>query len=68
VGAPDIEEYQPSENSILFIKSLDDVERIAKRMIFLSQNEEEYQKMLSWKIKGPSDKFLGFSSIGIKLL
>eukprot|EP01080_Neovahlkampfia_damariscottae_P001082 gene1082-10601_t len=58
VGAPDIEEYQPSENSILHIRNLSDVERVAKRMIYLSKHDDEYQKMLDWKIRGPSNKFL----------
>ncbi|KAL0743216.1 hypothetical protein Bca4012_084729 [Brassica carinata] len=57
VGAPNIEEFAPSPVSILHIKQMTDIEPVAKRMKFLADNPDAYNKMLRWKQEGPSDSF-----------
>ncbi|KAF3610097.1 hypothetical protein DY000_02049913 [Brassica cretica] len=57
VGAPNIQEFAPSPDSILHIKQMTDIEPIAKRMKYLADNPDAYNKMLRWKHEGPSDSF-----------
>ncbi|XP_010519300.1 PREDICTED: putative fucosyltransferase-like protein [Tarenaya hassleriana] len=57
VGAPNIEEFAPAPGSILHIKSMEDVESVAKRMKYLANNPEAYNQTLRWKYEGPSDSF-----------
>ncbi|CAF2081650.1 unnamed protein product [Brassica napus] len=57
VGAPNIEDFAPASGSILQIKSMEDVEPVAKRMKFLADNPAAYNHTLRWKYEGPSDSF-----------
>ncbi|KAL0796935.1 hypothetical protein Bca101_068312 [Brassica carinata] len=57
VGAPNIEEFAPASDSFLHIKSLEDVEPVAKRMKYLADNPAAYNQTLRWKYEGPSDSF-----------
>ncbi|KAF8054818.1 hypothetical protein N665_1312s0011 [Sinapis alba] len=57
VGAPNIQDFAPSPDSILHIKQMTDIEPVAKRMKHLADNPEAYNKMLRWKHEGPSDSF-----------
>ncbi|KAL0707227.1 hypothetical protein Bca4012_073653 [Brassica carinata] len=57
VGAPNIQEFAPSPDSILHIKQMTDIEPVAKRMKYLADNPDAYNKMLRWKHEGPSDSF-----------
>ncbi|CAN7047613.1 unnamed protein product [Brassica oleracea var. botrytis] len=57
VGAPNIQEFAPSPDSIFHIKQMTDIELIAKRMKCLADNPDAYNKMLRWKHEGPSDSF-----------
>jgi glycoprotein 3-alpha-L-fucosyltransferase len=57
IGAPNIQDFAPSPNAILHIKDLKDVESVANRMKFLSQNPDAYNETLKWKFEGPSDSF-----------
>uniref|UniRef100_A0A1J3GLR0 Fucosyltransferase n=1 Tax=Noccaea caerulescens TaxID=107243 RepID=A0A1J3GLR0_NOCCA len=57
VGAPNIEEFAPSSDSFLHIKSMEDVEPVAKRMKYLADNPAAYNQTLRWKYEGPSDSF-----------
>ncbi|KAH0872332.1 hypothetical protein HID58_069694 [Brassica napus] len=57
VGAPNIEDFAPASGSILQIKSMEDVEPVAKRMKYLADNPAAYNHTLRWKYEGPSDSF-----------
>lgn len=57
IGAPNIHDFEPSNNSILHIKSLNDIAGVAKQMKYLAKHDEAYNDMLSWKFEGPSDAF-----------
>ncbi|CAI0447198.1 unnamed protein product [Linum tenue] len=57
VGAPNIQDYAPGPGSVLHIKSLEDVETVAKTMNNLSENPTAYNQSLRWKFEGPSDSF-----------
>ncbi|KAG7599977.1 Glycosyl transferase family 10 [Arabidopsis suecica] len=57
VGPPNIEEFAPASDSFLHIKSMEDVEPVAKRMKYLAANPTAYNQTLRWKYEGPSDSF-----------
>ncbi|KAI0494848.1 hypothetical protein KFK09_024993 [Dendrobium nobile] len=57
IGAPNIQDFAPSDDSILHIKSLDDVPLIAQKMKYLASNPEAFNHLLRWKYEGPSDSF-----------
>ncbi|GMP38286.1 hypothetical protein CsSME_00009590 [Camellia sinensis var. sinensis] len=57
VGAPNIQDFAPSPDSLLHIRELKDVESIAKTMKYLAGNDEAYNQTLRWKFEGPSDSF-----------
>ncbi|KAF3518830.1 hypothetical protein DY000_02059054 [Brassica cretica] len=57
VGALNIEDFAPASGSILRIKSMEDVEPVAKRMKYLADNPAAYNHTLRWKYEGPSDSF-----------
>ncbi|CAI9286858.1 unnamed protein product [Lactuca saligna] len=57
VGAPNIQDFAPSTNSVLHIKKLTDVILVAKTMKQLSENLTAYNESLRWKYDGPSDSF-----------
>lgn len=65
IGAPNIMDFQPQQNTILHIKSMDDIPQIVQHMKYLLENDDEYQKMLSWKSVGPSDKFLALVDMAV---
>ncbi|XP_018451888.1 putative fucosyltransferase-like protein isoform X4 [Raphanus sativus] len=44
-------------DSFLHIKSMEDVEPVAKRMKYLTANPAAYNQTLRWKYEGPSDSF-----------
>lgn len=46
VGAPNIEEFAPSSDSFLHIKSMEDVEPVAKSMKYLADNPAAYNQTL----------------------
>ncbi|XP_018451885.1 putative fucosyltransferase-like protein isoform X2 [Raphanus sativus] len=51
------EEFAPASDSFLHIKSMEDVEPVAKRMKYLTANPAAYNQTLRWKYEGPSDSF-----------
>ncbi|KAK2665082.1 hypothetical protein Ddye_003656 [Dipteronia dyeriana] len=57
VGAPNMQDFAPSPNSILHIRNLEDVKSVAKKMKYLAQNPDAYNQTLRWKYEGPSDSF-----------
>ncbi|CAN0878942.1 Glycoprotein 3-alpha-L-fucosyltransferase A [Linum grandiflorum] len=57
VGAPNIQDFAPGPGSVLHIKTLKDVETVAKTMRNLSENLTAYNQSLRWKLDGPSDSF-----------
>ncbi|GAA0147983.1 glycosyltransferase [Lithospermum erythrorhizon] len=57
VGAPNIQEFAPAPGSLLHIKELSDVDKVAETMKYLSQDLHAYNETLRWKYEGPSDSF-----------
>ncbi|KAE8708262.1 putative fucosyltransferase-like protein [Hibiscus syriacus] len=57
VGAPNIEDFAPSQDSFLHIKELEDVPSVAKKIKYLAENPVAYNQSLRWKYEGPSDSF-----------
>ncbi|PHT70131.1 putative fucosyltransferase-like protein [Capsicum annuum] len=57
IGAPNIQDFAPSPNSLLHIKELKDAETVANTMKYLAANPSAYNEMLGWKVEGPSDSF-----------
>lgn len=57
IGAPNIQDFAPSSDSILHIKNLDDVAPVAKTMKYIAANPAAYNKTMRWKYEGPSDSF-----------
>lgn len=57
VGAPNIQDFAPSNDSILHIKVLEDVPLIAQKMKYLASNPEALNHSLRWKYDGPSNAF-----------
>lgn len=57
VGAPNIQDFAPSNNSVLHIKELSDVLSVAKTMKYLATNSDAFNKSIRWKYEGPSDSF-----------
>ncbi|XP_018451887.1 putative fucosyltransferase-like protein isoform X3 [Raphanus sativus] len=52
-----VAEFAPASDSFLHIKSMEDVEPVAKRMKYLTANPAAYNQTLRWKYEGPSDSF-----------
>lgn len=46
VGAPNIQDFAPSPGSVLHIKELSDVEKVAKTMKYLDENPRAYNQSL----------------------
>ncbi|PSS26107.1 Glycoprotein like [Actinidia chinensis var. chinensis] len=57
VGAPNIQDFAPSSDSILHIRKLNDAESVAKTMKYLAEHSDAYNQSLRWKFEGPSDSF-----------
>ncbi|KAJ4716313.1 glycoprotein 3-alpha-L-fucosyltransferase A-like [Melia azedarach] len=57
VGAPNIQDFAPSPNSILHIREVEDAKSVAKTMKELAQNPDAFNQSLRWKYEGPSDSF-----------
>lgn len=55
LGAPNIKEYEPLENSFIDASKFDSPESVGKYLLYLDQNPIEYQKHLSWKGKFKHD-------------
>lgn len=64
IGAPNIQDFAPSDNSIIHIENEAALPQVAERMLYLMQNDTAYDEMLAWKIDGPSDQFLALIDIG----
>jgi len=63
LGAPNIDDFCPSNHSIIKVSDFPSLEALAEYMKYLDQNEEEYNKYLSWKHEGFSDNFKHLLSI-----
>ena len=46
IGAPNIYDFAPSNNSILYIKTVDDISGVAKKMLYLSTHDDAYNAFL----------------------
>lgn len=57
-GPPNIDDFAPAENSLIYIKDLAEAKAAAQRIKYLAGNETAYNETLRWKFVGPSNKFL----------
>ncbi|KAJ8500677.1 hypothetical protein OPV22_011229 [Ensete ventricosum] len=57
IGAPNIQDFAPSPDSILHIKEISDIASVAKSIRYLATNSDAYNHALRWKHEGPSDSF-----------
>ena len=62
-GAPNIDFFSPSNHSIIKWDDFESTEKLAKYLLYLDNNDEEYNKYLSWKKTGPSESFKKLVSI-----
>lgn len=65
IGATTTPDFQPSNNSIIYIRSLEDVPAAAERIKRLMENNDEYNAMLSYKTQGPSDSFKALIDLAV---
>lgn len=65
IGATTTPDFQPSNNSIIYIPTLEDVPAAAQRIKRLLENDNEYQAMLSFKTQGPSDSFKALIDLAV---
>eukprot|EP00850_Spirogloea_muscicola_P002797 SM000011S18975 [mRNA] locus=s11:154637:156615:- [translate_table: standard] len=63
LGAPDILDFAPSNNSVIVYRSLNDTRPVVEAITRLSKDEDAYWKMLEWKRTGPSDSFKAIADI-----
>jgi len=49
LGAPNIDEFAPGNNSYININSFDSVKSLANYLIFLNENEAEYYEFQKWR-------------------
>lgn len=64
IGAPNILDYAPSENSIIHIENQSALPRVVAQMQALMADDHAYDAMLAWKARGPSDQFLALVDVG----
>lgn len=65
IGATNIADYEIAPNSMLVLRSLEEVPKVAARMQYLLRNATAYDEMLAWKATGPQDKFLALMDLGV---
>lgn len=65
IGATNIEDFEVAPNSMLVIKTLEDVPGVAARVQHLLANQTAYEEMLDWKRVGPQDKFLALVDLNV---
>ena len=65
VGAPNIRQFAPSENSYLHIKTLKDVQGVAQAMKRVMEDEKLYQEMVSWKFREPNLGYLALMDLSV---
>jgi glycoprotein 3-alpha-L-fucosyltransferase len=65
IGAPNIHDFIPSPNSVLYIPSAEDAPRVAEQIKYLWNNETAYKEMLAWKTDGPWAPFLALVDMAV---
>ena len=55
-GAPNIADFAPGENSFINMRDFESAEALAKHLVFLSENEDEYAKYFAWRKGGKAEK------------
>ncbi|EPZ31356.1 Glycosyl transferase, family 10 domain-containing protein [Rozella allomycis CSF55] len=65
IGSPNIKDYEPQDGSIIHVENLEQIPQVAAQMKSLMNDESEYKKMLEWKSKGPSTKFLALVDLAV---
>ena len=65
LGAPNIEDYFPAPNSVIYTDSFKSNKELADYLLALSKDEERYQKMLEWKKTGPTEKFKALMDLNV---
>lgn len=58
LGAPNIDDWIPSEDSIIRVNQFSSPSTLAEYLIYLDKNEEEYNKFFQWKAQPPRAQFL----------
>ncbi|KAG0623294.1 hypothetical protein M758_3G163500 [Ceratodon purpureus] len=57
-GPPNIYDFAPSPNSLVYIKDLTEAKAAAERIKYLARNATAYNETIRWKFEGPSNQFL----------
>ena len=65
IGAPNIADFEPQENSVIHIATLEEVPKAAEKIKYLLSNESAFTEMLAWKKQGPSSKFLALVDMAV---
>eukprot|EP01080_Neovahlkampfia_damariscottae_P010628 gene10628-3251_t len=58
IGANDLHYFEPSSNSVIHWKDLNNVDEIVEKVNEIVSDENKYNEMMKWKETGPSDQFL----------
>lgn len=57
IGAPNIQDFAPAPNSILHIRTEEEISSTVEIMKNLALNSTAYNETIKWKFEGPSDSF-----------
>jgi len=57
MGAPNVDDFCPSNHSIIKVTDFKSPAHLAEYLLFLDKHEEEYNKYFAWKHEGFSDSF-----------
>lgn len=64
LGAPNFkEEFAVDQNGYISLADFPDLRSLANHLIYLSNHDEEYEKLLAWKKTGPSEQFKKITEI-----
>ncbi|XP_052826277.1 alpha-(1,3)-fucosyltransferase 10 [Octopus bimaculoides] len=58
LGSSKVRDFLPHEKSAIIIDDFDTAESLAKYLLYLNRNDEEYEKYLQWKKTGITNKYL----------
>lgn len=59
------QDFAPAPNSILHLKSKDEIPALIERVQYLMKNDTAYDEMHAYKRDGPTDNFLALIDLGI---
>ena len=58
LGAPDIDDFAPSDHCYINVADYDDPAALAAYLSRLAKDEDEYARYLAWKTTGPDERFV----------